>query len=79
MSHDSTIQVVGNTELHETDMYTLKTFDAGSVLYDEIPLGHFVDDIYIERDFLYLLDKMQGVRYFQYLIMEKEMKEILII
>ena len=68
----ATTQVVGDTDLQETDMYTLEIFDPDGVLLGAIPLNHFVDDIYINKDTLFLLDKMRGVKYYQYQIVEND-------
>ncbi len=68
----ATTQVVGDTDLQETDMYILEIFDTDGVLLGTIPLNHFVDDIYIKNDSLVLLDKMRGVKYYQYQIVEEE-------
>ena len=68
----ATRQVVGDTDLQETDMYKLEIFDRDGILLGEIPLGHFVDEIYIEKDRLFLLDQMRGVKYFEYRIAENE-------
>lgn len=67
-----TREVKGNTDLQETDMYTLEIFDADGVLLGEIPLSHFVDEIYIKNGSLFLLDKMRGVKYYQYQIVEND-------
>jgi sugar lactone lactonase YvrE len=67
-----TRQIVGNTDLQETDMFKLEIFDGDGILLGEIPLGRFVDEIYIEKDRLFLLDQMRGVKYFEYRIVEKE-------
>lgn len=67
-----TRQIVGNTDLQGTDMYKLEIFDGEGTLLGEIPLGCFADEIYIEKDRLFLLDQMRGVKYFEYLIVEKE-------
>lgn len=61
-----TQEVKGNTDLQETDMYALEIFDADGVLLGEISLNQFVDEIYIKNDSLFLLDKMRGVKYYQY-------------
>lgn len=63
-----TREIKGNTDLQETDMYILEIFDADGVLLGTISLNHFVDDIYIKNDSLFLLDKMRGVKYYQYQI-----------
>ncbi|MCK4646201.1 MAG: NHL repeat-containing protein [Candidatus Aminicenantes bacterium] len=61
----------GSTENRETDMYQLEIFAPDGVLLGKIPLSHFVDDIRIEKDSLFLLDKMRGSMYYQYKIIEK--------
>lgn len=61
----------GNTENRETDMYQLEIFAPDGVLLGKIPLSHFVDDIRIEKDRLFLLDKMRGAQYYEYKIIEK--------
>lgn len=68
----ATTQVVGDTDLQETDMYILEIFDPDGVLLGMIPFSHFVDDIYVKYDSLFLLDKMRGVKYYQYRIVEDE-------
>jgi len=65
-----TREVKGNTDLQETDMYALEIFDRNGVLLGEIPLSHFVDEIYIKNDSLFLLDKMRGVKYYQYKVVD---------
>jgi sugar lactone lactonase YvrE len=65
-----TREIKGNTDLQETDMYALEIFDADGVLLGEIPLDHFVDEIYIKNDSLFLLDQMRGVKYYQYQIID---------
>jgi DNA-binding beta-propeller fold protein YncE len=68
----ATRQVVGNTDLQDTDMYKLEIFDGDGILLGEIPLSRFADRIYIEKDHLFILDQMRGVKYFEYRIVEKE-------
>jgi sugar lactone lactonase YvrE len=65
-----TREIKGDTDLQETDMYALEIFDADGVLLGEIPLDHFVDEIYIKNDSLFLLDQMRGVKYYQYQIID---------
>ena len=67
-----TREIKGNTDLQETDMYILEIFDADGILLGSISLNHFVDDIYIKNDSLFLLDKMRGVKYYQYRIVEND-------
>lgn len=66
----STREIKGNTDLQKTDMYTLEIFDADGVLLGEIPLNIFANEIYIENGWLFLLDQMRGVKYYQYRIIE---------
>ena len=61
----------GSTENRETDMYQLEIFAPDGVLLGKIPLSHFVDDIRIEKDRLFMLDKMRGSQYYEYKIVEK--------
>ncbi len=63
--------VSGNVEKRETDAFCLEVYSGDGVLLRIFPLGHFVDDIRIEKDRLFLLDKMRGAQYFEYRIMEK--------
>jgi sugar lactone lactonase YvrE len=67
-----TREIKGDTDLQETDMYALEIFDADGVLLGEIPVNHFVDEIYIKNDSLILLDQMRGVKYYQYKIVEDD-------
>ncbi len=61
----------GSTDNRETDMYQLEIFAPDGVLLGKIPLSHFVDDIRIEKDSLFMLDKMRGSTYYEYKIIEK--------
>jgi len=61
----------GSTDNRETDMYQLEIFGPDGVLLGKIPLSHFVDDIRIEKDRLFMLDKMRGAQYYEYKIIEK--------
>jgi hypothetical protein len=67
-----TTETTGNTDLQETDMYALEIFDADGVLLGEIHLDHFIDEIYIQNNNLFLLDQMRGVKYYQYKIIEND-------
>ena len=67
-----TREIKGNTDLQETDMYALEIFDENGVLLGEIQLSHFVNEIYIKNDSLFLLDQMRGVKYYQYKIVEND-------
>jgi len=64
------MSVKGNTEVRETDMYLLELFDPDGILLGKIQLKHFVDDIKIQKDRLYLLDKRRGMQYYEYKIIE---------
>lgn len=61
----------GSTENKKTDMYQLEIFAPDGVLLGKIPLSHFVDDIRIKKDRLFLLDKIRGAQYYEYRIIEK--------
>jgi len=64
------MSVKGNTEVKETDMYLLEIFDPDGILLGKIQLKHFVDDIKIQKDRLYLLDKRRGMQYYEYKIID---------
>lgn len=63
--------VSGATDVRETDMYQLEVYDREGILLGSIPLNHFVDDIRIEKDRVYLLDRMRGMQFYEYKIIEK--------
>lgn len=65
------LSYTGSTDNRETDMYQLEIFAPDGVMLGKIPLSHFVDDIRIEKDSLFLLDKMRGAQYYEYKIIEK--------
>lgn len=62
----------GNTDLRTSDSFRLEVFNARGVLLGGIPLTHFVDDIRIVGDNLFLLDQLHGATYYQYKIIEKK-------
>jgi DNA-binding beta-propeller fold protein YncE len=62
--------VEGNTDVQETDMYQLEIFDPEGVLLGTIQLDKFVDDIHIVKDKIYILDRMRGMQYYVYKIIE---------
>ena len=62
--------VSGNTDVEETDMYKLEVYDPDGVLLGSIQLDRFADDIYIVKDRIYLLDKMRGMQFYEYKIVE---------
>jgi sugar lactone lactonase YvrE len=61
----------GNVELRNTDAYRLEIYDPDGVLLGIIPLDRFVDDIRIEKDRLFLIDRMRGAQILEYKIIEK--------
>jgi len=64
------LSVKGNTEVKETDMYLLEIFAPDGILLGKIQLNHFVDDIRILNNRLFLLDKRRGMQYYEYNIIE---------
>jgi hypothetical protein len=64
------VSVGGNTEVRETDMFQLEVYDPEGVLLGAIPVKHFVDDIFINGNKIYLLDRMRGMQFFEYKIAE---------
>jgi hypothetical protein len=64
-------KTTGNTELRTTNAFKLEVFDPDGLLLGEIPLTHFVDGIRICGASLFLLDKVRGVTFYQYKIVEK--------
>lgn len=66
-----TMSVTGNTDVMETDMYQLEIYAPDGILLGKLQLNQFVDDIRIEKDRIYLLDKMRGMQYNEYKIIEK--------
>lgn len=65
------VSVGGNTEVRETDMFQLEVYDPEGVLLGVIPVKHFVDDIFLNGDKVYLLDRMRGMQFFEYRIVGK--------
>ncbi len=63
--------VSGNTDERNTEAYILEIYDSDGVLLGSIQLDRFVDDIHIEKDEIYLLDRMRGMQYYEYKIEEK--------
>lgn len=70
-STSTNLDVSGNTDLRETDMYRLEVYDPEGVLLGIFPLEHFVDDIRIHKDRIFLLDKLRGAQFYEYKIQEK--------
>jgi len=65
------MSVTGNTDVRETDMYQLEVYTPDGILLGKLQLNQFVDDVRIEKNKLYLLDKMRGMQYYEYKIIEK--------
>ncbi len=65
------VSVGGNTEVRDTDMFQLEVYDPEGVLLGAIPVDHFVDDIFLNGDKIYLLDRMRGMQFFEYQIVDK--------
>ncbi|MGB6340885.1 MAG: NHL repeat-containing protein [Candidatus Aminicenantaceae bacterium] len=65
------MSVGGNTDMKETDMFRLEVYDPEGVLLGTIPVKQFVDDIFISGDKIYLLDRMRGMQFFEYQIVDK--------
>lgn len=63
--------VEGNTDVQETDMYQIEIYDPEGVLLGTIQLDKFADDIYIAKDRVYIQDRMRGMQYYVYKIIEK--------
>ena len=61
---------VGNVENRETDMFDIEVYAADGTMLGKIPLTHFVDDIRIVKNRLFLLDRMRGAQFFEYKIIE---------
>ncbi|NIO20266.1 MAG: 6-bladed beta-propeller [Candidatus Aenigmarchaeota archaeon] len=60
----------GATDNRETDSFQLQIYDPDGILLGTIPLTHFVDDIRIIEDRLFLLDKARGAQYYEYKIID---------
>jgi len=61
----------GATDNRETDSFQLEIYDQDGILLGSIPLTHFVDDIRIIKDRLFILDKARGAQYYEYKITNK--------
>lgn len=65
------LSVGGNTDVIKTDMYELEIYDPQGILLGKLPIDHFIDDIKIKADRLYLLDKLRGMQYHEYKIIDR--------
>ncbi len=61
----------GNTDVRKTDAFRLEIYSPEGMLLGKVQLDHFVDDILINGDKIYILDKMRGSQYYEYKIIEK--------
>ena len=61
----------GNTDVTKTDAFRIEIYSPEGILLGKIQLDHFVDDIIINGDKIYTLDKMRGSQYYEYQIIEK--------
>ena len=66
----TTYSVQGNTDIQKTDMYQLEIYDPEGVLLGTIQLDRFADDIHIAKDRVYIQDRMRGMQYYVYKIIE---------
>lgn len=64
------VSVGGHTDVRKTDMFKLEVYDSEGLLLGALPVKHFVDDIFIKGDKIYLLDRMRGMQFFEYKIVE---------
>lgn len=64
------VSVTGNTDITTTDMYRLEIYDPKGILLGIFPLKHFVDDIRINGDRIFLLDRMRSAQFYEYKITE---------
>jgi hypothetical protein len=64
------MSVGGNTDVRETDVYQLEVYGPGGILLGKLSMNHFVDDIRIIKNRLFLLDSMRGAQYYEYKIIE---------
>lgn len=64
------VSVTGNTDLTTTDMYRLEVYDPDGILLGIFPLKHFVDDIRINKDRIFLLDRLRGAQFYEYRVAE---------
>ncbi|MFC1564611.1 NHL repeat-containing protein [candidate division KSB1 bacterium] len=62
----------GNTQLRKTDIFELEVFDKDGYLLGRIPLDHFVDQLRIFDDKLYIIDKLRGMQIYEYKIADTD-------
>jgi len=66
----ASISLSGNVDVLETDMNQLEIYSAEGVLLGSIQLDVFVDGIWIEKDRVYVLDRMRGMQFYEYKIID---------
>jgi sugar lactone lactonase YvrE len=64
------VKLEGNTEQTKTDAYEIEIYSPEGALIQRIPLDHFVNEIQILKDRVFLLDKERGTKYYEYKIIE---------
>lgn len=64
------LKPVGNTDIRKTDAFRLEVYSPEGELLGKLKLDHFVDDIMINGDKIYMLDRMRGSQYYEYKIIE---------
>jgi sugar lactone lactonase YvrE len=64
------LKPVGNTDVRKTDAFRLEVYSAQGELLGKLSLDHFADDLDINGDRLYILDRMRGSQYYEYVIIE---------
>ena len=65
------ISLEGDTDETKTDMFQLEVYDTDGIMLGKISLDHFADDIHIHKDKIYLLDRMRGMQFYEYKIVEE--------
>ncbi|MCP4726033.1 MAG: 6-bladed beta-propeller [bacterium] len=66
------MDVKGNTDLTETDMFKLEVFDNEGILLAEFPLSHFCDVIRVFNDKIYIIDTFRGMCIYEYSIIDNK-------
>jgi len=65
-----TMKPVGNTDIRKTDAFRLEVYSPDGELLGKLQLDHFVDDLLVSGDRIYVLDRMRGSQYHEYKIVE---------
>ncbi|MFC1556144.1 BF3164 family lipoprotein [candidate division KSB1 bacterium] len=64
------IEIRGDTEITETDMYVLEIFDKNGKILSKIPIDHFCDEMIIKNNRLYISDALRAMCIYVYEIIE---------